>query len=86
MKKVSTDTLTELFYCETYKDTDQVVKPHLKPRGAHVTGPYRTYAAAQQHGIQSPCSHFTVSKAFTNLAPENIPFVDDRESKSDAGN
>lgn len=74
--------ITEIFYCETYKDADQMIRPHLSPRGKNIVGPFRTYNAAIQHGTDTPCSHFTVSKAYAKTSAEHIPFVEDRSPES----
>jgi hypothetical protein len=67
--------LTELFYCETYNDADQIVKPHLSPRGKRTSGPYRSYEDAVLFGGRQQCSHFTVSKSFTKRDVNQIPWV-----------
>lgn len=66
---------TELFYLETFEDMDQIIKPHLSPRGRRVTGPYSTYDAANQAGVDSGCSHFSISKSFLGRETE-VPFLD----------
>lgn len=66
---------TELFYLETYEDSDQIVKPHLSPRGRRVTGPYSTYGAAMDAGLAAQCSHFTISKSYLGRATD-VPVID----------
>lgn len=53
----------DAFYAETYADIDHISRPHLKPRGRRVFGPFRTYQSAQWRAEQIvPCTHYSVLK------------------------